>query len=75
MKGQRTVIWRDQYDSDQFFIGIKRNNEILKKYQYIVFGTVFVDGLADMFELSAEDIQSIKTVPIEVTLKLEFDDD
>ena len=70
-----TVIWRDQYDGDQFLIGIRRENKILDKYQYIVFGTIFVDGLGDMFGLTTEEIQSIKTCPVEVELKMEFYED
>ena len=70
-----TVIWRDQYDGDQFLIGIKRHNKYLYKDQYTVFGTIFVDGLGDMFGLSTEDIQSIKTCPVEVELKMEFYED
>ena len=70
-----TIIWRDQYDRDQFLIGIRRENKILDKTQYIVFGTIFVDGLGDMFGLSTEDIQSIKTCPVEVELKMEFYED
>ena len=41
---------------------------------YTSYGTVFVDGLGDMFGLESEEIESIGTVPVEVKLSLIFDD-
>lgn len=70
IRHHKPVIWRDEHDGDQFHIGIKK--VIRDAPLYIWYGTIFVDGLGDIFGLTQEDFASITNTPIEVDLKLNF---
>lgn len=72
MSKNTTYLWRDKYDPDQIHIGTGFYNKTLRKMIYTMWGTIFVDGIYEIFELSYENFEKITETPTKVDLKLDF---
>ena len=61
----QTVIWRDKYDKDMYYIGTKNGDD------YIQYVSCFIDGLKCL-GLDWKEVEHIKTKPIAIKLVAVF---
>jgi hypothetical protein len=71
----KVCIWRDQHDSDQYYLGarrlIKDNKNYIYTYRlnYTIYAPIFVDGLYEVLGLEKRDVEMISTIPVEIDIK------
>lgn len=63
---KQCMIWRDQYDKEVFYIGIK------SKHGYTQYISCFLGGVIDCFGLTKEEVKLITTEPQPIRLVMLF---
>lgn len=61
-------IWRDAHDGDQFYIGVRWEHGAKKFCR--VWASVFVDGMADLFDMNENELKVIGTTPVPIKLEM-----
>jgi len=68
-----TYMWRDQHDHDQIMIAAGRYNKSAEKMTYIIYATIFSDGLDEVFfALPPDFYDKLGTKPVEVELSIKM---